>query len=288
MRVKGTITSWNDEKGYGFIKSNAGGERVFVHIKAFRNRSRRPTPNDIVSFSLSKDGKGRARAVNATLAGDRFAPARQKKSSFLPVPVAMGFLVIVGFAVAAEKVSPLIPAIYLAVSLATFTLYALDKSAAQRGEWRTQETTLHLLALAGGWPGALVAQQKLRHKSRKRSFQVVFWITVILNCSGFIWLMTPDGNTTFNALLEQLVNHPGVMSQVCGLPVRRAFNVEGTLCLPMADRSVSRIWLLLPQDERLEQAARQITNLQDVVKIERNGVDRQTFQDLEVLCKTTG
>ena len=73
--------------------------------------------------------------------------------------------------------------IYFLLSLYTFTMYAIDKSAARRGTRRTRERTLHLLALAGGWPGALAAHKILRHKSSKHSFQLMFWITVAANCA---------------------------------------------------------------------------------------------------------
>ena len=69
----------------------------------------------------------------------------------------------------------------LAMSAITFVAYALDKHAAQTGRWRTPESTLHLLELAGGWPGAWVAQQMLRHKSRKPGYRVAFWTMVILH-----------------------------------------------------------------------------------------------------------
>lgn len=72
---------------------------------------------------------------------------------------------------------------YLAASPVTFLIYAVDKSAAINGSRRTRERTLHLLALIGGWPGALIAQKLLRHKSQKRSFQIVFRITVVLHCA---------------------------------------------------------------------------------------------------------
>jgi uncharacterized membrane protein YsdA (DUF1294 family) len=78
--------------------------------------------------------------------------------------------------------------IYLLASVVSFLTYALDKSAARAGRWRTRESTLHLLALFGGWPGALLAQRVLRHKSSKRSFQVVFWMTALCNCLVFCWL----------------------------------------------------------------------------------------------------
>lgn len=71
--------------------------------------------------------------------------------------------------------------IYLTLSLLTFIAYAIDKSAAKGGRWRTKESTLHLLALMGGWPGALFAQNLLRHKSVKASFRNVFWLTVVVN-----------------------------------------------------------------------------------------------------------
>ena len=62
--------------------------------------------------------------------------------------------------------------------------FDMDKISAESGRWRTPETTLHLFALIGGWPGALLAQRKYRHKTRKVSFRRVFWMTVALNCAA--------------------------------------------------------------------------------------------------------
>jgi uncharacterized membrane protein YsdA (DUF1294 family) len=78
---------------------------------------------------------------------------------------------------------------YLLLSAVLFMLYGLDKSAARRGARRTPEATLQVLALLGGWPGALVAQRVFRHKTRKRSFQVVFWCTVAVNCAVVGWFV---------------------------------------------------------------------------------------------------
>jgi uncharacterized membrane protein YsdA (DUF1294 family) len=78
--------------------------------------------------------------------------------------------------------------LYLLLSAMTFVAYAADKSAAASGAWRTPERTLHGLALAGGWPGALLAQHVLRHKSTKPIFRQVFWITVAVNVLGFVAL----------------------------------------------------------------------------------------------------
>ena len=69
------------------------------------------------------------------------------------------------------------------INLVTLLVYWHDKSSARDNRWRTSETTLHALALLGGWPAALAAQRFLRHKTAKTSFQVVFVATVLLNCS---------------------------------------------------------------------------------------------------------
>ena len=78
---------------------------------------------------------------------------------------------------------------YAAMSLLALAAYAIDKSAAQAGRRRIPEKTLHLFALLGGWPGALVAQQWLRHKSVKAGFLGVFWLTVFANLGLAAWLL---------------------------------------------------------------------------------------------------
>lgn len=86
------------------------------------------------------------------------------------------------------QVLMLVAALYAGMSLLALAFYARDKRAAARGAWRTPESTLHLLALFGGWPGALLAQRRFRHKSRKMPFQVVFWATVALNLGALWWI----------------------------------------------------------------------------------------------------
>ncbi|MEH6583357.1 MAG: DUF1294 domain-containing protein [Halioglobus sp.] len=91
---------------------------------------------------------------------------------------------------------------YLGASAIAFLVYAMDKSAAKSGAWRTSESTLHWLSLVGGWPGGLVAQQVLRHKSKKQSFRTVFWVTVILNCAAYAGLLTPTGTATLQSWMS--------------------------------------------------------------------------------------
>lgn len=82
--------------------------------------------------------------------------------------------------------------LYLVASLAAFCVYAIDKSAAKAGGWRVPESTLHLLGVLGGWPGAIIAQQTMRHKTQKLSFRRMFWLSVVVNIVVFVLLATPE------------------------------------------------------------------------------------------------
>ncbi|OQY28296.1 MAG: hypothetical protein B6244_07780 [Candidatus Cloacimonetes bacterium 4572_55] len=67
---------------------------------------------------------------------------------------------------------------YLFLSIISFLLYYIDKKRAENKQWRISEVALHIWEFLGGWPGALIAQQKIRHKNKKRSYQIVFWLIV--------------------------------------------------------------------------------------------------------------
>ena len=83
-------------------------------------------------------------------------------------------------------------------------------------------------------------------------------------------------------VLELTVNnHAGVMSHVCGLFARRAYNVEGILVMPLADKTRSRIWLLVNETDRLEQVMRQVEKLVDVHEVRRHGADHEVFVRIE-------
>ncbi|WP_136418492.1 DUF1294 domain-containing protein [Herbaspirillum sp. ST 5-3] len=105
---------------------------------------------------------------------------------------AASFFAVMLAAVVSDKLPSFVLIAYFAMSMATFVVYAVDKSAAQRNQWRTSERTLHLFGLAGGWPGAMIAQGLFRHKSAKRSFRSIFWLTVVLNCAALSIYLLPD------------------------------------------------------------------------------------------------
>ena len=201
MRTKGKLRSWNDEKGFGFIVPNDGSKDVFLHISAFSNRDRRPEVGQIVTYALSADNQGRPRAIKATLPGDRLSRSKKKGGATGAVIASGAFLAVLLASVLSNKIPALILWGYLALSLITFFWYAFDKSAAKDGAWRTPESTLHWLSLLGGWPGALVAQQTLRHKSKKKSFRTAFWFTVVVNCGALAWMYTPYGGSMIQSWL---------------------------------------------------------------------------------------
>ena len=202
MLHKGKITTWNDDKGFGFITPFDGGSEVFVHISAFGNRGDRPEVNDVVTYSVTKDKQGRTAAINATRPGEKQTIKSRKQSSSSAIVFAVCFLAAVGISTFVTDMPLIVPGAYLVLSAITYLIYAWDKASAKAGRWRTQERTLQLLALLGGWPGALIAQQMLRHKSKKTSFRIVFWATVLLNCAGLVWLHTSEGRTYLLRLME--------------------------------------------------------------------------------------
>lgn len=204
MRYRGTINVWIDEKGFGFITPNGGGNQVFVHVTSFANRQRRPAGNEIVTYELGTDARGRSRAKSVWFSDESLPSKYSPAYNFGLLMLAAAFL----FFVSATALAGMLPLavlwIYLIASSITFFAYAFDKSAARNDSRRTPESTLHLLALVGGWPGALAAQRLFRHKSRKQSFQIAFWMTVILNCGVLGWLFSEAGARMLRSVFDSL------------------------------------------------------------------------------------
>jgi uncharacterized membrane protein YsdA (DUF1294 family)/cold shock CspA family protein len=202
----GKISSWNDEKGYGFISPKSGGKSVFLHINDYSKRHKRPIKGLFVIYSLSKDPKGRPCAINVYPEKGHKEVTKARKESGISVFISGAFVCIVIGLVLANKLPFIILILYIVVSILTFGIYAGDKTAAQKGKWRTSENTLHLFSLVGGWPGAVIAQSQLRHKSKKLSFRIVFWFTVVINCGILGWLLTPEGAQQMQILITALKN----------------------------------------------------------------------------------
>lgn len=194
MRFKGTLTQWDEARGFGFIEPAEGGDRVFCHARAFRDRDAHPSSGIRVTYSLGRDEQGRPRAEDAWRSGsERTLTAARSETSLRPArasTVSLGFFLLVAVLAVTGRLSWVVVPWYLALSAVTFVVYGIDKNSAQRNGWRVPERILQFLAFTGGWPGAWIAQQVLRHKTSKRSFQIEFWICVIVNLlllAALVW-----------------------------------------------------------------------------------------------------
>lgn len=182
----GVIDSWDDAKGFGFIQIPEQKQQVFLHISAFVNQSPRPHSGMRVQFNLAKDKQGKWRAEKARLLSGGSVKSGQKissKHSRFSIAMALGFIASLSISYSLQHIPLWLLIYFLSASLVTFIAYGWDKRAAQKQGRRVSEFKLHLLSLAGGWPGALLAQQRLRHKSAKGRFKIVLWLTVGLNMS---------------------------------------------------------------------------------------------------------
>jgi uncharacterized membrane protein YsdA (DUF1294 family)/cold shock CspA family protein len=195
MRFEGTLKSWTDDRGFGFIEPDQGGAEVFVHIKTIVNLQGRPQVGQRFGFEIELGPQGKKRAAKVLplrqtrpVVTQRNSPTQWGTATLFVIPA---FLLLYVAVAALWRPPAGLALYYLVVSFITFAAYALDKAAAARRDQRTPEKALHLLALAGGWPGALLAQQYLRHKSAKLEFRSIFWVTAALNIAAFLLVCSP-------------------------------------------------------------------------------------------------
>jgi len=201
-RFEGTIASWNADRGFGFINPDAGGAQVFVHVRALPQGSKPPEVGQKLTYELEHTSDGKTRARYARLEGTRavqtYGQVRTNILSYLPIVL---------FAIIYAAVQWLwhphywVFLIYVGTSVICFLIYLADKSAAAVGGWRVSESALLLLGLFGGWPGGIIAQRLLHHKTRKRSFQAAFAGSVVVNVLAFVLLTSP--------LFAALTSFPG-------------------------------------------------------------------------------
>lgn len=198
MRLDGTLKTWDDERGFGFIAPSDGSGDIFVHIRAIPLYGARPTVGMAMSFEIEDGAKGKKRATKVEVAPEHRPAQNNQKRTIQPTKgaewIAIPLFVLLYAAIGSVRPVPeVVAAHYAVVSGVCFLAYAMDKLAAARSTKRTSEATLLLIGLLGGWPGGLIAQQLLRHKSSKVSFKSAFWYTVVFNVAGFFLLASSWG-----------------------------------------------------------------------------------------------
>lgn len=191
-RSRGRLVSWNDERGFGFIAPDGGGQDVFVHASAFAKEGRHIEIGHEYDFDLEigKDGRPKAKritsapvAAEAKTGPSLLSKVLQRGPRMLVIPA---FLFIVLAINSVQGVSPNWFVIYGVASIACFAGYGLDKLAASHRQWRVSETILLLIGLVGGWPGGILGQEVFRHKTQKKTFRTLFWMSVAINMAAFV------------------------------------------------------------------------------------------------------
>ena len=207
MRDQGRLVEWFDEKGYGFIQPNDDSkDRVFLHIKDFARQGPRPILGCALEYNVIVDVQGRYRAQQVSyLKASQTQKSRTSKVSpkkteqgqrWSPMQIAsVAYIVFLALLVLMGRLSGLVLLFISVMNAASYWIYAQDKEAAQNGQRRVPENTLHLLSFLGGWPAAWLAQQKLRHKTQKQPFRKIYFCTILFNILLILWLISP-----FNSL----------------------------------------------------------------------------------------
>lgn len=195
---RGRILQWDAAKGLGFIAPDQGGSRLLLRRADLAGRLRFTAPRlgEAVRFQRAPAGPGRERAVQvhpvqarvAATATPAATPRQLASTRLLVIPL---FALVLGGIHLAWPLPRPVPLLYSALSMALFMVYGIDKWSAKRGAGRVPELTLHLLALLGGWPGALLGQQVFSHKISKPAFLRWTWAMVCFNLLALVGLCTP-------------------------------------------------------------------------------------------------
>jgi uncharacterized membrane protein YsdA (DUF1294 family)/cold shock CspA family protein len=204
---------WNDERGFGFVRPDQGGEDFFIHITAFRKDiERRPDIGDPVQYQIAREVRSKKRIAYAVLEGVRVKPVNAESSGLssrirswlVYLVIRLPFLL--SCWVLWKTLNPIPLFLYSFLSALTILFYGADKKRALLSRWRIPERYLHLLELLGGWPGALLAQRDFRHKLTKASYQHRFWAIVALH--GVVWILLFAYDFSLSRLVRGLLLLP--------------------------------------------------------------------------------
>lgn len=169
----GEVVTWNDERGFGFLRPDEGGADIFVHVVAFGRTGERPKEGDRVKYRIGKGRDGRPAATTAKidekpLTQIRFLPRLRPREARFAAAAAL--VVIALGAVIFGEAPPELLGPYVAMGAMSITLYRTDKWQSMKRGWRVPETTLHATDLVFGVIGGLLAQGWLGHKTAKMGY----------------------------------------------------------------------------------------------------------------------
>ena len=200
MRDQGRLVEWFDDKGYGFIQPvDANKSRVFLHIKDFARTGPRPIVGCALEYRVILDERGRYRAQQATYLKvsqvinhptETVQATSTVQWSAIHILIA-GYVIFMLIASLSKFLPPVTLLFVGLMNVLSYWLYALDKEAAQLGNRRVPEQTLHLVDCLGGWCAGWLAQQKLRHKTQKQPFRKIYFCSIAFHFLLIAWLISP-------------------------------------------------------------------------------------------------
>ncbi len=192
-RYQGRLVEWHDEQGYGFIQgiSDPKHQRIFLHIKSFKQNGPRPITGCVVEYELGIDNQSRPQALQVS-----YVKAKQVQSShssmpsqsktrrlaWHPIYILMIIYWVLLFVLSAfGKLPTLSLLIIMLINAYTYWVYYQDKQAAIAGQTRISEQHLLLMSALGGWTSAWFAMQHFHHKRQKAEFQRNYWLSISIN-----------------------------------------------------------------------------------------------------------
>ncbi|RKZ91683.1 MAG: hypothetical protein DRR19_06485 [Candidatus Parabeggiatoa sp. nov. 1] len=169
--MEGIVVKFDEKRGFGFIRSKTLPEDVFVHIRDIRDQQHLSV-GQTVRFESKQTDKG--------LSAVEVIPGKKRISPFWLYGIAAVILTVAPTIFLFDIGWNIIVAYIASVNLSTFLFYGYDKMIAGSSLLRVPEWVLHSLSICGGSPAGLIAQKIFRHKTIKKSFQLVYWAIVII------------------------------------------------------------------------------------------------------------
>lgn len=205
-RQQGVLETWNDDRGFGYVRRASEQEPLFVHIKSFRSRPRRPIEGDRLVFVEGTGRNGKPAAEDVEILGvsaaekAKAAPARRMPiADVTRMMAAVSIFIAVAVLTALGRTPVWFGALYYVMGLASLMLYDADKRYAIEGRSRVRETSMHIVDALFGIGGGLFAQHVFRHKIRKRTFRYITRLIYILHATLLTALL--GGLIRFDSLI---------------------------------------------------------------------------------------
>ena len=184
LGVDGEIIQWQPEKSSGLVKVAQLDEPIIFHLHDVENPQISPQIGKKVTIQAVYDAHALCWTATKITSEQRQQPMQKqqpisKKSAFSWQGVLFGLVATAVWLLVLAMTERwlIIPTIFM--SVISFALFAIDKYKVRHQQWRIAESSLHLMDLLGGWCGGLLAMTALHHKIHKKSFLVIFTITVI-------------------------------------------------------------------------------------------------------------